>query len=582
MRKDLPQAEQAKRDSCVTVPEERPDPSYQWQRECLERWLENGGRGMVQAVTGSGKTRLAIRAIDALEQKLGQKVMVKIVVPTSSLMRQWASALRNHQRENRQSQEDGRIGLRGGGRKDPINCKYMIYVVNSARYELARQILAQLESGEAVFLIADECHHYASGENHLIFEFLTRINREEAAYYSLGLSATLPSGMDGRILAESLGPRIYSYGMAKATDRKTICPIDVFHVALTFWPDEMAEYEDLTDKMTRCFDVLRKKAPFLDGLSQRDLFEELRRLSTGMTGASFSSGRRQGAQPSEAQRGGGGNRETGRLARVYLNLSYKRKKLVCLASSRLSCAEALIRLLGQQKRILVFGERIAQAEELYCILNLQYPGRVGRCHSKMGEQANRSSLERFRIGEYRILITCKSMDEGVDIPDASIGIILSGTSGHRQRIQRMGRIVRKKEGKNRASLYYLHIEESVEDACYLPDLGDSRIFELAFDAKTWDFMSDGYEEASWQVEEDLICAGTDEKTMREAYRCLDEGRVRGDWMSTPEELEEQIAAAHTPEERNYWVCMKKVAAARKKRSASFAFTNFWKCRIMRR
>ncbi|MCD8336626.1 MAG: DEAD/DEAH box helicase family protein [Lachnospiraceae bacterium] len=568
MRKNLPQTEQVKKDSCVTVPEERPDSLYQWQKECLERWLENGGRGMVQAVTGSGKTRLALSAIDVLEQKLGRKVMVKIVVPTSSLMRQWASALRGHRREKTESAGDGRIGLRGGGRKDPADGKYMIYVVNSARYELARQILAQLESGEAVFLIADECHHYASGENHLIFEFLTRINREEAAYYSLGLSATLPSGMDGRILAESLGPRIYSYGMAKATDMKTICPIDVFHVALTFWPEEMAEYEDITDKMTRCFDVLRKKAPFLEGLSQRELFEELRRLSTGMTGASFSSGRRQGAQPSGVQRGGGENREAGRLARIYLNLSYKRKKLVCLASSRLSCAEELIRLLGQRDKILVFGERIAQAEELYRTLNLQYPGRVGRCHSRMGEQANRSNLERFRIGEYRILITCKSMDEGVDIPDASIGIILSGTSGHRQRTQRLGRIIRKKEGKNRASLYYLHIEETAEDACYLPDLGDSRIFELAFDAKTGDFVNDGYDEASWQVEEDLVCAGTDEKTMREAYRCLDAGRVRGDWMSAPEELAEQIAAARDPEERNYWVCMKRAAAAGRKSAVS--------------
>ncbi|MCD7832466.1 MAG: DEAD/DEAH box helicase [Lachnospiraceae bacterium] len=565
MKKDLPQTERSMRNASVPAPEGAPVILYQWQGECLERWLENGGRGMVQAVTGSGKTRLALCAIDALEQKLGRKVMVKIVVPTSSLMRQWRKALREYRREKAESPGEDRIGLRGGGRKDPVNCKYMIYVVNSARYELARQLLAQLESGEAVFLIADECHHYASGENHLIFEFLTRINKEKAAYYSLGLSATLPSGMSGRILAESLGPRIYSYGMAKATDRKTICPIDVFHVALTFWPEEMAEYEDITDRMTRCFDVLRKKAPFLEGLSQRDLFEELRRLSTGITGSSFPSGRRQETQLPEAQRGGGANREIARLARIYLNLSYKRKKLVCLASSRVACAEELIRLLGGREKILVFGERIAQAEELYRVLNLQYPGRVGRCHSKMGEQANRNSLERFRMGEYRILITCKSMDEGVDIPDASIGIVLSGTSGHRQRTQRLGRIIRKKEGKSRASLYYLHIEETVEDACYLPDLGDSRIFELTFDAKTREFGNDEYDDASWRVEEDLVCAGTDEKTMREAYRCLDKGRVRGDWMSTPEAMAGQIAAAHDPEERNYWVCMKKTAAAKEKR-----------------
>lgn len=65
---------------------------------------------------------------------------------------------------------------RSPGRKTLGNCKYMIYVIHSARYELARNILSDLKNGERVLLIADECHHYASGENHLIFEFL-RVNR---------------------------------------------------------------------------------------------------------------------------------------------------------------------------------------------------------------------------------------------------------------------------------------------------------------------------------------------------------------------------------------------------------------------
>lgn len=55
---------------------------YQWQEECLERWFSNQGRGMVQAVTGSGKTLLALTAADRLEQMLGQELHVKIVVPS--------------------------------------------------------------------------------------------------------------------------------------------------------------------------------------------------------------------------------------------------------------------------------------------------------------------------------------------------------------------------------------------------------------------------------------------------------------------------------------------------------------------
>ena len=44
---------------------------YQWQEECLERWFSNNGRGIVQAVTGAGKTFLALTAAARLEKWLG-------------------------------------------------------------------------------------------------------------------------------------------------------------------------------------------------------------------------------------------------------------------------------------------------------------------------------------------------------------------------------------------------------------------------------------------------------------------------------------------------------------------------------
>ena len=148
---------------------------YQWQEECLEKWFANHGRGMVQAATGAGKTLLALTAADRMEKMQGQKLYVKIVVPTGALMRQWNKALREHlealpgQGEFHKIRR-GEIGLRGGGCRDDADCRYMIYVINSARYELARQILAHLQRGEAVLLIADECHRYESGQNRLIFE----------------------------------------------------------------------------------------------------------------------------------------------------------------------------------------------------------------------------------------------------------------------------------------------------------------------------------------------------------------------------------------------------------------------------
>jgi superfamily II DNA or RNA helicase len=56
-------------------------------------------------------------------------------------------------------------------------------------------------------------------------------------------------------------------------------------------------------------------------------------------------------------------------------------------------------------------------------------------------------LDAFREGKYRAVVTSKVLDEGVDVPDATRAVILSGTGSSREFIQRLGRILRKREGK---------------------------------------------------------------------------------------------------------------------------------------
>jgi superfamily II DNA or RNA helicase len=57
------------------------------------------------------------------------------------------------------------------------------------------------------------------------------------------------------------------------------------------------------------------------------------------------------------------------------------------------------------------------------------------------------ALNAFREGRYRVLVTSKVLDEGIDVPDASLGVILSGTGSKREFVQRLGRLLRKVEGK---------------------------------------------------------------------------------------------------------------------------------------
>jgi len=59
----------------------------------------------------------------------------------------------------------------------------------------------------------------------------------------------------------------------------------------------------------------------------------------------------------------------------------------------------------------------------------------------------REILDNFHRRRYRIVVTSKVLDEGIDVPDAAQAIILSGTGSSREFIQRLGRILRKREGK---------------------------------------------------------------------------------------------------------------------------------------
>lgn len=512
---------------------------YDWQEECLDKWFANNGRGMVQAVTGSGKTLLALTAASRLEKQLGHKLRVKIVVPTSALMRQWNRNLTeflSHAQIDKMSPSElrGEIGMRGGGAHAESVRRYMIYVINSARYELARQILSELRRGEMVLLIADECHHYASGQNQLIFEFLPYIEQWKNHFFSLGLSATIPVGQTQRYLSSVLGRKIYHYGIAQASQRSTICPCDIYHISLAFQTDERKDYEDLSEQMRIVYGKLLKVFPSLNILGKKELFEQLRSLS------------------------GNPSPRIAKMAALYMNLSYKRKSLVCLAISRTSCVMDLINRLNSNDKIIIFSERIKQADDLYRLLSARCPEKTGRYHSKMGEQANKNALERFRNGSIRILIACKAIDEGIDVPDASVGIIMSGTSTQRQRIQRLGRIVRKNNDKNSASLYYLHIEESSEDSCYLPDSKEYRLFDLTYDPKKHDFWNPAYDTSAALYLDKLEQAGLSSDKLEEARRCLKLGCVRSDWLLEPDYIDAQIKKARYASEKNYWVCMKEM------------------------
>ena len=77
------------------------------------------------------------------------------------------------------------------------------------------------------------------------------------------------------------------------------------------------------------------------------------------------------------------------------------------------------------------------------------------------KEERREILENFREGKYNTIVTSQVLDEGIDVPDATVGYILSGTGSTRAYVQRLGRLLRKVEGKQ-ARLVEIVSKETME------------------------------------------------------------------------------------------------------------------------
>ncbi len=72
-------------------------------------------------------------------------------------------------------------------------------------------------------------------------------------------------------------------------------------------------------------------------------------------------------------------------------------------------------------------------------------------------------LSKFRTGEYKTLVASHVLNEGVDVPDARVAIILSGTGSEREYIQRLGRVLRRGSDKNKLAILYEVVTENTSE-----------------------------------------------------------------------------------------------------------------------
>ncbi|MEM1598092.1 MAG: DEAD/DEAH box helicase [Pyrobaculum sp.] len=120
-------------------------------------------------------------------------------------------------------------------------------------------------------------------------------------------------------------------------------------------------------------------------------------------------------------------------------------------------------------KVLVFTQFIEQAEELY--KKLREAGVAAELITSE-EGGREAALRRFSAGRSRVVVTTTVLDEGVDVPDADVAVVVSGTGSKRQMIQRVGRVVRATQGKRAARVYEIVTRGTIEEA-----LSEARHFD---------------------------------------------------------------------------------------------------------
>lgn len=282
--------------------------------------------------------------------------------------------------------------------------------VTVTTYDSAYIHMAELGS-QFGMIVFDEVHHLPG-----------RCRREaallSAAPLRLGLTATLERA-DGQHadLGRLVGPVVYRMGLPEA--RGTLADYEVVRIPVRLTPEEEKKYEEAA-LVVRTFIVERRRTEKSYGW--QDLCAE------------------SGKDP-----------EARRAQKAF----YFRKSIEDKASEKLRVLEDLFRLHAGE-RVIVFAGSNAMAIEV----SRRFLAPTLLSHTRKKERL--AVLEGFSSGLLPVLVANQVLDEGVDVPEAKVAVVIGGLASTRQAKQRLGRILRKK-GDQRAVLYEVVTADTREE-----------------------------------------------------------------------------------------------------------------------
>lgn len=400
----------------------------EYQIHAVNSWINNDHKGILEMATGTGKTRTA-KACITNAINLGTCLTI-VVVPYQHIGDQWERELLDFEPvvigANWRKKIEEFSNLASMGRIENLT---LIAVQNTAGNSDFVALINDLrKSFKNFLLVGDEVHWL--GANAFSGALMDEANLR------LGLSATPQRYFDEEgteKLIDYFGGTVYQLTIGDAlsiqdeSGKNILCPYEYHPILVDLSESELNQYREISKKI----------AQYKSMEDQYDM-------------------------------------------RVQLNIQYtKRAAISKSAASKIPAVRELLTTLEKPlKNCLIYCADKNQLMEVAKLLheqNIDFQQITGEESTVPSDKFNGMNerefiIHNFSIGQLGVLLAIRCLDEGVDIPSASIGIILASSGNTKEFIQRRGRLMRPFLNKEKATIY---------DFCVLPDTPDSEIRELS-------------------------------------------------------------------------------------------------------
>lgn len=402
---------------------------FYYQRNAVKKWKDSNYRMLFEMATGTGKTRTAVSAINYLMAHNSQLIVI-ISCPQNTLARQW----KENEVEKLGVKADMASIIDGTNRNWKNDLQSMLLqnsigfadhciIYTSHDTASSEQFISIMKSNlgknAKVLFIGDEVHWL--GAKKLRKALLERYN------YRIGLSATPSRWFDDQgtaYLVNYFGNNHFEFTIKDALNE--INPITGKHFLVNYYyhisqvsltDTEGEEYSRLTERISRLY-RMKDDDP--------DTEESYTRLLE-------------------------------KRADIIKNASNKYDELENILD-RLIAANELENMI-----IFVSPQQIDYVKEILFDKNVAFHQLTQNEGTKPesrfdGMSERQHIINCFKKGIYKVLLAIKCLDEGIDIPTASRGILMASSTNPREYIQRIGRIIRQSPKKKFAYLYDICVD----------------------------------------------------------------------------------------------------------------------------